>query len=361
MTQHHIGALPAVALLFCCRIFYLLTYSPRSPEYGGAASMVAFLTAGLVSILECVVFWQLMRRCGASGLPELFRRRGRVFSTFCELAVLLVLAGSTLSTVLNASGFLTSAVYPGAGAQITAAATMLVCAYGAYSGIEAVSRMALPVAVVFAVGLAVAVAGIAGEIRLAYFVPVGMEAAPQVLELFFQALCHNTEVLLFLLLAEKIRGTGPAIYVRGALGSMAFYQISILLVTVALGPFAYVRSYPIYSMLAAAELSVVTRLDIINLLVWILVAFVRGSAYLYGMVGCVRRLVPRLSRVQAVLWVGLGMAALAWYLCGSLERGLGLWELWSGAIPLLLTLAVVLASTGAARAAGKGEKSCENG
>ena len=91
------------------------------------------------------------------------------------------------------------------------------------------------------------------------------------------------------------------------------------------------------------------------------VAFVRGSAYLYGMVGCVRRLVPRLSRVQAVLWVGLGMAALAWYLCGSLERGLGLWELWSGAIPLLLTLAVVLASTGAARAAGKGEKSCENG
>lgn len=142
---------------------------------------------------------------------------------------------------------------------------------------------------------------------------------------------------------------------------MAFYQISILLVTVALGPFAYVRSYPIYSMLAAAELSVVTRLDIINLLVWILVAFVRGSAYLYGMVGCVRRLVPRLSRVQAVLWVGLGMAALAWYLCGSLERGLRLWELWSGAIPLLLTLAVVLASTGAARAAGKGEKSCENG
>ena len=135
MTQHHIGALPAAALLFCCRIFYLPTYSPRSPEYGGAASMVAFLTAGLVSILECIVFWQLMRRCGASGLPELFRRRGRVFSTLCELAVLLVLAGSTLSTVLNASGFLTSAVYPGAGAQITAAATMLVCAYGAYSGI----------------------------------------------------------------------------------------------------------------------------------------------------------------------------------------------------------------------------------
>ena len=48
---------------------------------------------------------------------------------------------------------------------------------------------------------------------------------------------------------------------------MTFYQLrSILLVTVTLGPFAYVRSYPIYSMLAAAELSVVTRLDIINLL-----------------------------------------------------------------------------------------------
>lgn len=87
------------------------------------------------------MFWGLLRRCGASGLPELFHRQGRVFAAFCELAVLLVLTGSALSTVMNASGFLTSAVYPGAGAQITAAAAMLVCAYGAYSGIEAVSRM----------------------------------------------------------------------------------------------------------------------------------------------------------------------------------------------------------------------------
>lgn len=87
----------------------------------------------------CAVFWGLLRRCGASGLPELFHRQGRAFAAFCELAVLLVLTGSALSTVMNASGFLTSAVYPGAGAQITAAAAMLVCAYGAYSGIEAVS------------------------------------------------------------------------------------------------------------------------------------------------------------------------------------------------------------------------------
>lgn len=98
------------------------------------------------------------------------------------------------------------------------------------------------------------------------------------LELFFQALYHNTEVLLFLLLTDKVRGAGTAVYARGVLGSMTFYQLSILLVTVTLGPFAYVRSYPIYSMLAAAELSVVTRLDIINLLVWILVAFVRGCS-----------------------------------------------------------------------------------
>ena len=206
MTKNHIGALPASALIFCCRIFYLLTYSPRGPEYGGSASMTAFLAAGLVSIGLCAVFWGLLRRCGASGLPELFHRQGRVFAAFCELAVLLVLTGSALSTVMNASGFLTSAVYPGAGAQITAAAAMLVCAYGAYSGIEAVSRMALPVAAVFVAGLAVAAAGIAREIQPAYFTFVEAEAVPQVLELFFQALYHNTEVLLFLLLTDKVRG-----------------------------------------------------------------------------------------------------------------------------------------------------------
>lgn len=361
MTKNHIGALPASTLIFCCRIFYLLTYSPRGPEYGGSASMTAFLAAGLVSIGLCAVFWGLLRRCGASGLPELFHRQGRVFAAFCELAVLLVLTGSALSTVMNASGFLTSAVYPGAGAQITAAAAMLVCAYGAYSGIEAVSRMALPVAAVFVAGLAVAAAGIAREIQPAYFTFAGAEAVPQVLELFFQALYHNTEVLLFLLLTDKVRGAGTAVYARGVLGSMTFYQMSILLVTVTLGPFAYVRSYPIYSMLAAAELSVVTRLDIINLLVWILVAFVRGAAYLYCMVGCVRRLAPGLRRSQAAAGVGIGMTVLAWYLCGSLDRGLELWELWSGAAPFLLSAAIILLSVLAALAAGKKVKSCENG
>ena len=181
------------------------------------------------------------------------------------------------------------------------------------------------------------------------------------LELFFQALYHNTEVLLFLLLTDKVRGAGTAVYARGVLGSMTFYQLSILLVTVTLGPFAYVRSYPIYSMLAAAELSVVTRLDIINLLVWILVAFVRGAAYLYCMVGCVRRLAPGLRRSHAAAGVGIGMTALAWYLCGSLDRGLELWELWSGAAPFLLSAAIILLSVLAALAAGKKVKSCENG
>lgn len=104
--------------------------------------MTAFLAAGLSpSAVRRVLGSAAPVRC--LGPAELFHRQGRVFAAFCELAVLLVLTGSALSTVMNASGFLTSAVYPGAGAQITAAAAMLVCAYGAYSGIEAVSRMAL--------------------------------------------------------------------------------------------------------------------------------------------------------------------------------------------------------------------------
>ena len=44
--KNHIGALPAAALLFCCRIFYLLTYSPADSQSGGAVSMLAFLLAG---------------------------------------------------------------------------------------------------------------------------------------------------------------------------------------------------------------------------------------------------------------------------------------------------------------------------
>lgn len=348
IVKNHIGALGATALVFCCRIFYLLTYSPKSEEYGGSVSMLAFFLAGVASILLCTVFWFMLRRCGAHSLPELYQRQGRVFATLCELAVLGVLSGSALSTVLNFSGFMSSTVYPGAGAQVMAAAVMFAAAYGAYSGMEAISRLAIPVTLVLLIGLATAAAGIVGSINPVYLVAPGPEGVPQVLELFFQALFHNTEVLLFLILSDKIREGSPKIYAWGAAFSMSVYQFTILLVTMALGPFAYVRSYPIYSMLAAAELSVLTRLDMINMVIWIFITYIRCAAYLYCICGCIRRMAPSWQRGHVSLGVGVLGALAGSYLCGGLNRGLALWELWSGAAPFVLAAGVLLLSVCAA-------------
>ncbi|MBS4784592.1 MAG: GerAB/ArcD/ProY family transporter [Clostridiales bacterium] len=341
-VKNHIGVLGASALIFCSRIFYLLTYSPQGEEYGGSVSMLAFFLAGVASMLLCSLFYHILRRCGARSLPELYHRQGRVFAVLCELAVLGILFGSALSTVMNFSSFMSTAVYPGSGAQVTAAAVVLAAAYGAYSGIEAISRLAIPVTAVLLLGLLTAAAGIAGTADFVYLTAPRPEAVPQVLELFFQALFHNTEVLLFLVLSDKIRDCTPRVYLSGTALSMSVYQAAILLVTITLGPFTYVRSYPIYSMLAAAELSVLNRLDIVNLVVWIFITFVRCSAYLYCICGCIRRLAPDCGREKVTLGVGLFSTLAAVYLCGGLDRGLMLWELWSGAAPFLLFTAVLL-------------------
>lgn len=360
-VKNHIGGAGAAALIFCCRIFYLLTYSPQGPEYGGSVSMLAFFLAGVASVLLCGLFYAVLRRCGARSLPQLLHRQGRVFAALCELVLLGVLFGTTLGTVMNMSGFLSAAVYPGVGAQVTAAALVLAAAYGAYSGLEAISRLAVPVAAVLLLGLLTAGAGLAGEVNFVYFTPPGPQSVSQVARLFFQALYHNTEVLLFLTIADKVRGSSPGAYAAGTALSMSVYQAAILLVTVTLGPFAYLRSYPIYSMLAAAELSVLDRLDIVNLVVWIFITFVRCAAYLYCIVGAVRRLAPGLGRERATLGVGAVSALAAVLLCGSLDRGLLLWEAWSGAAPFLLFAAVLLLAAAAAfisarRAKGRGKR-----
>ena len=340
--KNHIGALPAAALLFCCRIFYLLTYSPADSQSGGAVSMLAFLLAGTVSIGLCALGWGLLRRCGVNSLPELYRRGNRLTAAVFEGITAAVLFGAALSTVMNAAGFLTAAVYPGAGAQVIAAAIVLTAAYGAYSGAEALSRLALPVALVFLMGLLLAGWGVLDLAEAAYFSVPEKADLPAVGRLFWQALVHNTEVLLFFLLSGKIRSARPSIYARGAAAAMLFYQLTIFLVTVTLGPFAYVRSYPIYSMLAAARLSVLGRLDAVGLVVWLMVTFLRCAVYLYAITGCLRRICPKAGRGRSVCLVGLVAAVGAWYLCGSLERGLALWELWSGAAPFWLMAGTVL-------------------
>ena len=116
--------------------------------------MLAFLLAGTVSIGLCALGWGLLRRCGVNSLPELYRRGNRLTAAVFEGITAAVLFGAALSTVMNAAGFLTAAVYPGAGAQVIAAAIVLTAAYGAYSGAEALSRLALPVALVFLAGAA---------------------------------------------------------------------------------------------------------------------------------------------------------------------------------------------------------------
>ena len=230
--------------------------------------------------------------------------------------------GWFISTVLNASVFLTSAVYPEAGAQITAAATMLVCAYGAYSGIEAVSRMALPVAVVFAVGLA------CGSGRNRWRDPAGLfcpgwhgGCSPGAGAVFPGPMPQHRGAAVP---APGRRNPGhwPRRSMSGGAGVDGLLPDQHPAGDSGAGTLCLCAKLPhLLDAGGSRTLGGHTAGHHQPVGCWILVAFVRGSAYLYGMVGCVRRLVPRLSRVQAVLWVGLGMAALAGYLLAAVWNG----------------------------------------
>lgn len=337
-----LGAPQVICLLFTARIFNLLLYTPLgSQRYMGTVSMAAFFGAGLLSIFLARLLQGLMARYRVENLLQLASLAGVGWGKCCALVIGSVLFLVAVSTLVNFQYFLSLAVYPGFGPAVFVLAMAGAVAYGVYMGIEALSRFAVPVVILVVLSLALAIAVLAGDVQLVFLRSPLQEGWRPIALLLGQSVLHNTELLLFLLLAGDCPNHGRGLFARTMAGSMLCYQLVLFLVTTTLGSYGAGQRFPVYSMMASADLSILQRLDFIHIVVWIFISYLKCALYLYGTLLCLQHSSPKVTQGRGAVGLSLAMAVCALGLLPKLSRMMTLWRFQGLGLPFILAVLMV--------------------
>lgn len=234
-------------------------------------------------------------------LPEGFL--GGLFrwsAAFC-----LVLEVGRLAT--DFGGFAVDTLYPGSSAFFFGGALLLLALYGTHMGLEAAARAALPILILFSIGILLTAIGVRDEIRLIQLRPV--EDSAMIWKNGFRMGLLPDELLIFLVAGRQTSGRAgklPALTGGFGLSAVMLALASFLSGTV-LGGLQRSAGYPFFKVETLMSLSIFQRMDAWFLALWTGVLFIRCLFLLWA----AKQLVAPYTKVhQKFLLPVLGAAAL---------------------------------------------------
>ncbi len=322
-----------VTTLAVTRVFSLFTYVPRQGSVSGQVTLLSIPLSVAVCWLLLTPFLRMRKTCG----PDLLVECGRLGKPFSAVAVLLFLGACLLQVAGSCSHFaffMTSSVYQTASREIFIGVLLVTGGYAAALGLEAFSRAG---SLLFAFALLVMglmLAALLPEIRLSQLYSPLAEGVEPLVRSLARTTAQNVELILFVLLLSRCRPGHDKRYLAGLLGITALlYEIFTFLTLTVLGDYSRMRLFPLHTLATVAEASVLGRMDLLHILLWSAVGFLRVTLYLYGAATCLHRLAKRLSMGMAV--------AICAFLTGvmALAIPIGVWDVASpGTLAVLSVL-----------------------
>ncbi len=340
-TQKLIDGRQLFLLLFLGRMFSMMTYAPGKEAQPGSVALAAQLPALALELAVLLLAFWAARRCGRGGLLQAAFARSRLLGLLCTGVCLVFYIMQAAQTLTVQTDFLAQTIY-----QLPSRLGLLLALWGgivyaAHLGLESFARMSVWVCLAFVVlTLLLALQAAPGINWLNLHDPreQGLTGLAQSAAL---NLSHSAELGAAVLLVPAVRDNSRRWAVSACLAWRGVCLLFAFLVLGVLGSFAATRSYPLYTLaLAGSEGSALGRLDAPLFVVWIFLAVIRGSLFLWLAADCVRHLFG--TKQSPSLTIASG-AVLAAVLCaGQLPD---LWQspfLWGG---LLLTVSVAVPLT----------------
>jgi len=259
-----------LAVLLCvCRLPAILFGLPGSGEEQIWAVLAGELIRLLVSLPVCILITEEQLPAGFFG--GVFR--------FAAAACLIFSLGSLLRQL---GDFAADTLYPGSKAVFFGAAMLLLVFYGAHMGLEAAARAALPVLILFGIGLLLTALGVREEIRL-----IQLRPAENISLIWKNGILSGLmpeELLIFASAGRKAKGKAgnlPALLWGLGLSAGMTAFASFLSGSV-LGGLQRSSAYPFFRVQTLMQLSIFQRMDAWFLALWTGIIFLRGVFLLWS-------------------------------------------------------------------------------
>lgn len=344
------------ALLLVSRLSVAMTYSATRHQLSNGLDFV--LSIVLQSVLLLLLFlplWWFSRRTGGAGTLDygylLFGRGGAVLAVMYALICLYV-QGVEL---IRFRYFVATALSPDMPVVILCIVLVLAAYSAALYGIESLGRAAAIAAVLIAAVIAFIAFALMPEMDAAYFPPFLYDGFSPVIAGTLEETPRTVEIaVLGLLLPYCQKKAGRGVVWWCVLLAVVMTVIQLTVVGV-LGDFGGMVMFSYYTAITAAQTSIVQRLDILAVTIWIAALFLKLALFGLLFMDCLKRLFRRnrslseTNKKRIYFVVGAALALLPVILFGGTamqeERSL-IWSISSvaiGAAAVLVPLILLLA------------------
>ncbi len=317
-------------VLVLSRIFSEAANFPSDDiNYGMQRFTVVFLSYILLAVLLIPVF--------------LWTRKNPERSVFGEnkliavIAVIyLVMAGITTSTRLQF--YASSTIFDAAPPWFIIISLTVVCLYGIFKGLPAVMRTGVIIAAGFGLLLLTIIIGVGRDIKLSYLYPALADNTATLFGEVMTELSKNAEAVIFAAVCPRIRRSPvKSFYVFVPVSFVVLILMTFLYNTV-LGEYLNITNFPFYALASISDISVLQRLDGLDVVIWIMAAVIKTSllmlsAFLIGEDAFGGR---KAGQIAAFASLGLKAAVSLWF-CINTDDFLVYSRLSETALPLIIT------------------------
>ena len=343
MTKRvEISASQLVTLLFLSRAFTLLTYSTKTDQISQNAGIIfALALSAMLYVAALIPTFLLVRRRRDYSIIEWSFAVKPWFGKGVAALYFAFLVLVTANTISHFEFFLTSSIYPNASPTLFVVLFLLAVAYAAYMGLEACARMSGFVFWGVAAGTAFLFLCLFQKadpifLRSPFSIDLKTTVATG-----FSGVWASLEITTILLLIPMVRGNLTK--ASGALSAMimVYYQLISVFAITSLGEYAQSHLFPIYSMAAVAEFSVMQRLDSLFMAMWVFIAFVRTALFFYLAVHMLGYLAPKPVASRGIGIVGALVLLISLVLANNYQAMRLIRSFFASGIAVVLFLLVV--------------------
>lgn len=231
------------------------------------------------------------------------------------VVIIIYLVMASVSTTTRLQFYTSSTIFDAAPPWLLILFVSLVCLYGLFKGLPAVARTGVIVSALFLLLLGTVIIGVAGKIQPDRLYPAIADRSATLFSDVIAEFSKNGELVIFAVLCSDVRKNAfKSLYVCLPVAFSAQLLMTFLYNTV-LGEYLDVTSFPFYMLAALSDISLLQRLDGIDVVVWVMSAVIKISLIILSVYSaCIKAFCnEKAARITAACSLALSAGASLYY------------------------------------------------
>lgn len=340
--MNKIGWIQLGAILTVSRIFSEATTIPDTNVVYGMQRYSVIIVSFILTFLALVPMLIISKKYDGSGFIELTASRSKwaaiAFGVVYVIASLYIMT----ETTVRLNYYATSTIFDSAPAAVLLLFVAGVCIYATVKGLQALTRTGIIVAAGFFLLLVLVVIALIPLIRLSHLYPAFIERPDSFLSEVLSEFTQNCEAVIFAILCRRVRKDAHKCIYLYLPASCALLLLMTFLYNTVLGEYLTEVNFPFYTLASIADISILQRLNGVDVVVWLMAAIIRLSLLSITIREIIRLITGKRT---LALWSGIAAILLTsgatYFLTGSPELFRAFISIRETVIPVIIIVAVL--------------------